>query len=138
MPISVTLVGFPSAIVAGGPSVTFGARLTNNSQNEANGVAPVFQIVGGPCNCMKGALQMEGTDGQWHSVVMPEGDGANPLLSASRGIRLAPGQTANFSYRLTLSSTNRPAAAQALLYAVDVVGHGQAGEASVSTTVRAL
>lgn len=118
--------------------MTFGARLTNNSQNEANGVAPVFQIVGGPCNCMKGALQMEGTDGQWHSVVMPEGDGANPLLSVSRGIRLAPGQTANFSYRLTLSSTNRPAAAQALLYAVDVVGHGQAGEASVSTTVRAL
>ncbi len=135
VPISVALIGFPATIVAGGPPVTFSARLTNNSQLVANAVAPVFQIVGGPCNCMKGALQIEGADGQWHSVVMPEGDGQNPLLYTSGSMQLIPGQTATASYRLTLSAANRPGPALALLYAVDTTGHGQAGEASVPTTV---
>ena len=134
--IAVSLSGIPATITAGGPPVVFEARLTNRGTTVASGVAPVFQIVGGGCNCLQASLERRFTaTGAWQAVDMPEGDGANPLLSASGPVTIGPGASVTIPYRLTVAANNPPKQAVALLDAVALTSHVKLAEASVDTDV---
>jgi len=129
--ITATIVGLPTHLTAGGPAVEFTAILSNHTASIARDVAPVFQIVGGACHCMNGSLQrLDVTTGVWHDVVMPEGDGYNPLVVAADGIDLAPGATATVHLRLTVSSNNVAEPALSILYAVALPSHSLVGQTS--------
>ena len=118
--ISANLAGIPSTITAGGPAVEFTATFTNRSTVGAANIAPLFQIVGGPCNCALGTLQrFDSKTGTWRVSAMPEGDGdPNFLAEATGGVQIPPGTSVTIRYRLTLAAANPPKALFAILYAV--------------------
>lgn len=120
--ISTRLAGVPATIPTGGPALEFTATLTNHSDVDAPDVAPLFQIVGGPCNCALGTLQrLDAATGAWQSAPMPEGDGDPDFLAAATGgINLAPGASATIRYRLTLAAANPAKSVIAILYAVEL------------------
>jgi hypothetical protein len=118
--ISAKLSGIPPTIKSGGPAIEFTATLTNHSTVSAANIAPLFQIVGGPCNCVQGTLQrFDPTTGTWNSAPMPEGDGdPNYLATASGGVQIPPGTSVTIRYRLSLSAVNPAKPLAAILYAV--------------------
>jgi hypothetical protein len=85
-------------------------------------VAPLFQIVGGPCNCAIGSLErFDNPSGTWQTAPMPEGDGdPNYLATATGGVTLTAGSSVTFLFRLTLSAANPPKPLTAVLYAVQL------------------
>ncbi|MBS2964126.1 hypothetical protein KGA66_13795 [Actinocrinis puniceicyclus] len=137
--ISAQLTGIPATITAGGPAVEFTATFTNHSTIDASDVAPLFQIVGGPCNCAQGTLQRFNTaTGAWQNAPMPEGDG-NPgfLATAIGGIDLQPGASTTIRYRLALSASNPAKSLAATLYAVELPGGTQLARTSLPSRLTA-
>src|SRR5579859_2936108 len=110
--------GLPVTLAAG-ETVNFTALLENHSRTAYRDVAPLFTVAGGPCNCLNGTLQrFNSASGTWQAVPMPEGDGGNPLMSATGGVDLAPGASAVVHYRLAIASQNSPGPVIASLDAV--------------------
>ena len=131
----VGLTGLPQAIDAGSSPIPFQMTLTNDSPQSYADVAPLFQMVGGPCNCVQGSLQrFDPSVGQWEPAPMPEGDGYNPVSAASGGVNLAPGATVTIEYQLTLLSTNPGKAVQAIARAVQLPQDTQIGMEFVTDT----
>ena len=118
--ISATLTGIPATIKAGGPATEFTATLTNHSTVSAANIAPLFQIVGGPCHCAMGTLQrFDPATGTWNEAPMPEGDGnPNYLAMASGGVQIPPGTSVTIRFRLSLVAGNPAKPLVAILYAV--------------------
>jgi hypothetical protein len=133
--VSARLAGIPATVKAGGPAVQFSATLTNRSQVSRHDVAPLFQVVGGPCNCALGSLErFDSASGKWQVVSMPEGDGdPNFLARATGGVTLRPGASITFRYRLTLAAANPPKRLYALLYAVQLPTGTQLAFISIPT-----
>jgi hypothetical protein len=124
----VGLTGLNQALDAGSSPIPFQMTLTNDSPQSYADVAPLFQLVGGPCNCVQGSLQrLDQSVGQWAPAPMPEGDGYNPLSAASGGVNLAPGATMTIEYQLTLLSTNPGKTVQAIARAVQLPQDTQIG-----------
>jgi hypothetical protein len=137
--ITAQLAGIPTTIIAGGPAVEFTATLTNHSGIDAPDIAPLFQIVGGPCNCAQGALQRFDTaTSTWQNSPMPEGNGnPNYLSTATGGVDLAPGASVTIRYRLTLTASNPAKSLIAVLYAVDLPDATQIARASTPSRLTA-
>lgn len=137
--VSVQLLGFPSSITLGTGAVTFNVTLTNNGSSSLSDVAPLFQLVGGLCNCVLGSLERRDAPADaWQSAPMPEGDGdPNYLTLATSGLTLAPGQSINVGYRLTLSSQNPAKTVIAEVSAVGLPGGTVLAHASVPSTLAA-
>jgi hypothetical protein len=133
--VKAQLTRIPAAITAGSPAIQFAATLTNHSTHTEHDVAPLFQIVGGPCNCALGSLQrFDSATGTWRPTSMPEGDGdPNFLARATGGVTLRPGASMTFRYRLTLDANNPPKLLHAVLYAVQLPNGTQLGLVSVRT-----
>jgi len=133
--VSARLAGIPATVNAGGPAVQFSATLTNHSHVSQHDVAPLFQVVGGSCNCALGSLErLDSASGKWQVVSMPEGDGdPNFLAHATGGVTLRPGASITFRYRLTLAAANPPKRLYALLYAVQLPAGTQLGFISIPT-----
>jgi hypothetical protein len=100
--------GIPATIAAGGAVVEFTATFTNSSGKSMHDVAPLFQIVGGPCNCVLGSLErFDSATSAWRPVPMPEGDGDPDFLArANGGVTLPQGAIVTFRYRLTVDASN--------------------------------
>jgi hypothetical protein len=132
--VSARLVGIPSTIKVGVP-VQFTATLTNRSSVGQHDVAPLFQIVGGACNCALGSLErFSSATGAWQAVPMPEGDGdPNFLTRATGGTTLSPGASVTFRYRLILAAANPAKSLHAVLYAVQLPTGTQLALISVPT-----
>jgi hypothetical protein len=133
--ISIQLAGIPPTIDAGGAPLEFTATLTNRSVVDAPSVAPLFQIVGGPCNCAQGSLQrFDQAQGTWVAAPMPEGDGVpNPLTMATGGINVPPGASVTVRYRLALTAKNPAKPLVALCYAVQLPDFSQLARTSVAS-----
>jgi hypothetical protein len=118
--LSARLDGFPATLAPGGQPVEFTAALSNPTATDYPSVAPLFQLVGGPCNCADGTLQLldPGTS-TWHDVTMPSGDGGAPASYAGTGVALPAHGSLTFHYRFTLSPRNAAKDAFAVLYAID-------------------
>ncbi|GAA1070698.1 hypothetical protein GCM10009665_78440 [Kitasatospora nipponensis] len=130
--LSASLAGFPTALTPGGQPVDFTAVLTNPTATDYPSVAPLFQLVGGPCNCADGSLQLlDPATGLWHDVTMPNGDGGSPSSYAGPGVALSAHGSRTFQYRLTLSTRNSTKDAFAMLYAIDT---GEHRELALSST----
>jgi hypothetical protein len=129
----VQLQGFPASITLGTAAVTFKVTITNNGSSALSDVAPLFQLVGGLCNCVLGSLERRDDPADaWQSAPMPEGDGdPNYLALATGGLALAPHQSIGVSYLLRLSSKNPAKAVIAKLYAVRLPGGTVLAQASV-------
>lgn len=135
--VSTTILGFP-AQVRPGAKVQFSAVISNPATGMTRNVGPVFQIVAGQCNCAQGSLQIQQPNQDvWQDVVMPEGDGENPLHAASHAVELTPGTKAAFQYRLTLASNTTAGPASAIVYAVQLPGYRQVGSVLQRTTIAA-
>jgi hypothetical protein len=119
--MEVQISGIPATIKAG-DTVGFTATVVNRGGVARGDVAPLFQIVGGPCGCAQGSLQrLNGTSGTWQAAPMPEGDGnPNYLATATGGITVPPRSAVTIHYRLTLSVANPPKLLTAVLYAVQL------------------
>lgn len=116
--------------------MVFRATLTNEGTATVSDVAPVFQVVGGACNCVQGSLERQDpASGTWQPAPMPEGDGGNPLATASGPVTIGPGATVTVTYQLSLMSTNPPKAATAVLVAVDLATHLQVARTTADTQV---
>jgi hypothetical protein len=131
--VSVQLLGFPASITLGTDAVTFNVTLTNNGSSALSDVAPLFQLVGGPCRCVLGSLERRDAPADaWQQAPMPEGDGDPDYLAlATGGFTLAPGQSVDVSYLLSLSSQNPAKAVFADLYAVGLPAGTELAQASV-------
>ena len=131
------LASIPRTIRAGGPTIQFTATLTNHGSTTQHDVAPLIQIVGGPCNCALGSLErFESSSSTWQATPMPEGDGdPNFLARATGGITLRPGASVTFRYRLRLSAANPAKPVRALLYAVQLPAGTQLALISVPTRI---
>jgi hypothetical protein len=136
-PVAARLAGIPAVIRAGGGPVQFTATLTNRSDVPERNVAPLFQVVGGPCNCAQGSLErFDNATRTWEAAPMPEGDGdPNFLSSAVGGVTLRPGESLTIRYRLTLDTVNPAKSVHAVLYAVRLPAGVQLGLASVTTRI---
>ncbi|GAA1987547.1 hypothetical protein [Kitasatospora viridis] len=118
--LSAELDGFPATLSAGGQPVEFTAVLSNPTATAYPSVAPLFQLVGGPCNCSDGSLQLlDPATGAWQNVTMPTGDGGSPASFATGGAALPAHGSLTFHFRLTLSTRNSAEDAFAMLYAID-------------------
>lgn len=137
--ITVRLAGIPATIGAGGPAVEFTATLTNHSSVDASDIAPLFQIVGGPCNCAQGSLQrLDEARGTWEGTAMPEGDGdPNFMAEANGGLDVPAGASVTVHYRLTLTSANPAKPLLARLYAVELPAFTELAGAAVHTQLTA-
>ena len=133
--VKAQLAGIPATMKAGGAAVQFTATLTNRSGVTEHDVAPLFQIVGGSCNCALGSLErFDSASGTWQAAPMPEGDGdPNFLARATGGITLDPGANVTFRYRLTLDAANPAKSLHAVLYAVQLPTGTQLALISVPT-----
>jgi hypothetical protein len=122
--LRVQLLGFPASITLGSHAsqvVMFNVILTNNGSTPLSDVGALFQLVGGPCNCVLGSLKEldNPATGTWYQVPMPEGDGDPNYLARATGARtIAPGQSTVVDYWLTLSAQNPAKAVTAIFYAV--------------------
>jgi hypothetical protein len=134
--VSATLTGFPS-VVAAGTEVYFTATLANHTTVDYADVAPLFQLVGGDCNCANGTLQrFDPASSTWQDAPMPEGDGYDPLTAATGGFDLPPGSSSTIRYRLDISANNTAKPAAATLYAVSMSDLRQLGTtATVATRI---
>jgi hypothetical protein len=123
------LADIPGTLIAGGAAVQFTATFTNSSSVTEHDVAPLFQIVGGPCNCALGSLErFDSSTGTWQATPMPEGDGdPNFLARATGGTSLRPGMTITFHYRLTMDARNPAKSVRAVIYAVQMPTGTQLG-----------
>jgi hypothetical protein len=134
--VEVQLTNFPSTIKAGGPAIQFDGTLTNHGNVTLHDVAPLFQIVGGQCNCAQGILEQADSEGYWKQVPMPEGDGdPNFLARATGGIILYPGKSIVFHYRLTMDRDNPTEPLNAILYAVQLPSGTQLAITSITTHI---
>jgi hypothetical protein len=129
------LADIPATITAGGAAVQFTAAFTNNSNVTEHDVAPLFQIVGGPCNCALGSLErFDSSTGTWRAMPMPEGDGDPHFLArATGGTSLRPGATITFRYRLAVDARNPAKPVRAVIYAVQMPTGKQLGFFAVDT-----
>jgi hypothetical protein len=135
----VQLLGFPATITPGTGAVGFNVTLTNTGSSVLSDIAPLFQLVGGSCNCVLGSLeQLDSPAGTWQPAPMPEGDGNGDYLAeASGGFTIAPGHSVNVNYLLRLSAGNPAKAVTAILYAVQLPGHTELASASVPSRLTA-
>jgi hypothetical protein len=130
--LRVQLLGFPASITVGGPLVGFNVILTNDGSTPLSDVAPLFQLVGGACNCVQGSLeQLDSPVSTWHPAPMPEGNDPNFLAKATGGFTIAPGKSINFNYLLRLSPGNPAKPVTAIFYAVQLPGDTELASASV-------
>ncbi len=129
------LAGIPATIGAGGPAIEFTARLTNRSGATEYDIAPLFQVVGGQCNCAVGTLKrLDSANGNWQPTPMPEGDGdPNYLAKATGGVTLRAGASITFHYQLILDAGTPVGSLRAVLYAVQLPAGTQLALTSVST-----
>jgi hypothetical protein len=129
----VKLLGFPASIAPGTGAVTFKVTLTNEGSSTLSDVAPLFQLVGGPCNCVLGSLEQRNSPaGAWRPAPMPEGDGnPNYLAEATGGFTIAPGHSITVSYLLKLAADNPAKAVTAIIYAVQLPGATELARATV-------
>ena len=92
------------------------------------GVAPLFQLVGPPCNCLAGTLERrDPTTGIWSPAPLPEGDGYNPLERAAGPVTIPAHASVTVDERITVSAANNPKAASAMAVAVRLADHAQVG-----------
>jgi len=125
--VSVALDGLPSSIRRGAGPVAFRIVLTNDGDAPV-AAAPLFELVGPPCNCVAGSLErLDRGRGVWLPAPLPEGDGYDPLERAEGPEAIAPHASVTIDERITVSAANAPKAATALAYAVDVATHRQLG-----------
>jgi hypothetical protein len=134
--IKVRLADVPAKIAAG-KVVTFTAVLINSSTVAARDVAPVIQVVGGPCGCVIGSLlRYDGKSHRWNAAVLVSGDGDPHFLShATGGVSVPPSANVAIRYRLTLSALNPAKSLTVALYAVQLPDARQLDVATVSTQI---
>ena len=126
--VSVALSGLPASIRRGSGPVGFQIVLTNDGGADAVGIAPLFQLVGPPCNCLAGTLERrDPTTGIWSPAPLPEGDGYNPLERAAGPVTIPAHASVTVDERITVSAANNPKAASAMAVAVRLADHAQVG-----------
>ncbi|MFD8708307.1 hypothetical protein ACFV1W_37980 [Kitasatospora sp. NPDC059648] len=114
------LDGFPATLARDRQPVEFTAVISNPTATDYPSVAPLFQLVGGPCNCADGTLQLlDPASSTWRDVTMPSGDGGAPASYVGAGVALPAHGSLTFHYRFTLSNRNSAKEAFAMLYAID-------------------
>ena len=126
--VSVALADLPASIKRGSAPVSFRIVLSNAGDTDAIGVAPLFQLVGPPCNCVAGTLERrDPSTGAWTPAPLPEGDGYDPLERAEGPVIVPAHGSVSIEERITVSASNNPKAATALGYAVNLADHRQLG-----------
>ncbi len=134
--LSVQLQGLPSTLKVGGPAVEFTAVISNPTATGYPAVAPLFQVVGGPCNCSDGSLQLlDPSTGAWRDAKMPSGDGGSPVSFAGSGTALPAHGSLTYHYRLALSAHNSAKDAFAMLYAIDTTAHQELALSSAPSRI---
>ena len=134
--ISVALDGLPASIRRGAGPVAFRIVLTNGGDTQATSVAPLFQLVGPPCNCVAGTLERrDPSTGRWMPEPLPEGDGYDPLERAVGAVSIPAHTSVTIDERITVSTANNPKAASALAYAVSLPDHRQLAVATVPVEI---
>lgn len=129
--VSVALADLPASIKRGSAPVSFRIVLSNAGDTDAIGVAPLFQLVGPPCNCVAGTLERRApSTGAWTPAPLPEGDGYDPLERAEGPVTVPAHGSVSIEERITVSAANNPKAATALGYAVNLADHRQLGPVS--------
>lgn len=133
-PVDTRINGLPKIIPAGSPPILFTGTLTNHNTIILYNVAPLFHIIGGPCNCVMARLERYNQiQRKWHQEFMPEGDG-DPYFTkhASGGVTLHHNQSVSINYRLTVDSHNLSKPVNAELYAVQLPSGDTLGFTSLS------
>ena len=134
--ISVALDGLPASIRRGAGPVAFRIVLANSGDTAATSVAPLFQLVGPPCNCVAGTLERrDPRNGLWLPEPLPEGDGYDPLERAVGAVSIPAHASVTIDERITVSTANNPKAASALAYAVNLPDHRQLAVATVPVEI---
>ena len=134
--VSVSLEGLPASIRRGSGPIGFRIVLANSGDTAATSVAPLFQLVGPPCNCVAGTLERrDPRNGLWLPEPLPEGDGYDPLERAVGAVSIPAHASVTIDERITVLTANNPKAASALAYAVSLPDHRQLAVATVPVEI---
>ena len=136
--VRVSIVGLPADLRRATIAYTFDVVLSNPSSSLVSGLAPVFQVVAPPCNCIQGTLErLDPSTGVWAPTSMPEGDGYDPASVATGPVDVPARGSTTVALRLRVAMTTAPKMATAQAFAVDVASHTQVGD-TTTQTVRIL
>jgi hypothetical protein len=132
--LQVSIEGLPDDLLRASVAYTFHVVLHDASTAPIDGVAPVFQVVAQPCNCIQGSLERQDpTTGAWAPTPMPEGDGYDPASVATGPVSVPAGGSTTVALRLRVALTTAPKIATAQAFAVDVATHARIGTPAAQT-----
>lgn len=136
--VRVSITGLPTELQRATIAYTFHVVLENPSAAPVVGIAPVFQVVAPPCNCIEGTLERQDPmTGVWANTPMPEGDGYDPASVATGPVDIPAGGSVAVALRLRVALTTAPKQATAQAFGVDVARQTQIG-ATATQPVRIL